>query len=54
MAEKDFKKYFQRLEICNLGPDSNEEAVGKKQWETSVFEVRTRGGLGLVRPGFGQ
>jgi calpain len=43
MSHKDFTKYFQRLEICNLSPDSLEdegEGEGKKKWEMSVFEVR--------------
>ncbi|XP_023248416.1 calpain-A isoform X3 [Copidosoma floridanum] len=41
MSFQDFKKYFTRLEICNLNPDSLTEDdlnAGKKKWETSVFE----------------
>jgi len=40
MSQKDFTNYFQRLEICNLGPDSleDDETVGKKHWEVSMFE----------------
>lgn len=41
MSYKDFQKFFDRLEICNLSPDSlTEEDVelGKKKWEMSVFE----------------
>lgn len=39
---KDFMKHFDRMEICNLTPDSlTEEELTeghKKKWETSVFE----------------
>ncbi|KAF2882526.1 hypothetical protein ILUMI_23640 [Ignelater luminosus] len=39
---KDFQTHFDRLEICNLTPDSlTEEELSeghKKQWEMSVFE----------------
>lgn len=46
MSYKDFAKYFQRLEICNLGPDSLEEEMeGKKKWEMGVFEVGGARGL---------
>ena len=42
MSFKDFCKHFQRLEICNLSPDSLEEdelaETGKKKWEMSVYE----------------
>lgn len=42
MSYKDFEKHFDRLEICNLTPDSlTEEELTeghKKKWETSVFE----------------
>ncbi|XP_008203728.1 calpain-A isoform X7 [Nasonia vitripennis] len=41
MSFQDFKKYFTRLEICNLNPDSLTEDdlnAGKKKWEMSVFE----------------
>jgi calpain len=32
--------YFQRLEICNLSPDSldEEQEEGKKKWNCNVFE----------------
>lgn len=42
MSFKDFMKHFDRLEICNLTPDSlTEEELTeghKKKWEISVFE----------------
>lgn len=41
MSFQDFKSNFQRLEICNLDPDSLEEDLlpgSNKKWESSVFE----------------
>lgn len=42
MSFKDFQNHFNRLEICNLTPDSlTEEELReghKKRWEMSVFE----------------
>ncbi|KAL1123741.1 hypothetical protein AAG570_001514 [Ranatra chinensis] len=42
MSYRDFAKYFDRLEICNLNPDSLSEDElkdgDKKRWEMSVFE----------------
>ncbi|XP_058806410.1 calpain-A-like isoform X2 [Phymastichus coffea] len=41
MSFQDFKKYFERVEICNLNPDSLTEddlSRGKKKWEMSVYE----------------
>jgi len=35
MAFNDFKSNFQKLEICNLGPDS-ENPSSKKRWESSL------------------
>jgi len=40
MSYRDFTKYFSRMEICNLNPDSlTEDEIGDgKKWEMSVFE----------------
>lgn len=41
MSYRDFLKYFDRVEICNLSPDAlSDEQVscGKRRWEMSVFE----------------
>ena len=41
MSSKDFMTHFQRVEICNLSPDSLEEDYGssdKKKWEMSLYE----------------
>ena len=40
MSFKDFTRNFQRLEICNLSPDSLDDGMldGKKKWEMSMFE----------------
>ncbi|XP_055707120.1 calpain-B-like isoform X4 [Phlebotomus papatasi] len=41
MSFKDFLTHFDRVELCNLSPDSlSEDQVsrGKKKWEMSVFE----------------
>lgn len=42
MSFKDFQTHFDRLEICNLNPDSlTEEEVregNKKRWEVSFYE----------------
>ncbi|XP_066260253.1 calpain-B-like isoform X4 [Euwallacea similis] len=42
MSFKEFQKFFSRVEICNLNPDSlSEEELlegNKKKWEMSVFE----------------
>lgn len=41
MSFQDWMKHFDRVELCNLSPDSlSEEQVsgGKKKWEMSVFE----------------
>uniref|UniRef100_A0A336LNB6 CSON015267 protein n=1 Tax=Culicoides sonorensis TaxID=179676 RepID=A0A336LNB6_CULSO len=41
MSYRDFLKYFDRVEICNLSPDSlsdDQISSGKKKWEMSTFE----------------
>ncbi|XP_044749526.1 calpain-A-like isoform X1 [Coccinella septempunctata] len=40
MSYKDWEKHFDRLEICNLNPDSlsENESQNKKKWEMSIFE----------------
>lgn len=48
MSYRDFLKYFDRVEICNLSPDSlSEEQIsrGKKRWEMSVFEGEWTSGV---------
>ncbi|XP_017779020.1 PREDICTED: calpain-A-like isoform X2 [Nicrophorus vespilloides] len=37
MSYKDFQKYFDRIEICNLSPDSVSDDSGKR-WELSYYE----------------
>ncbi|XP_035793198.1 calpain-A-like isoform X1 [Anopheles albimanus] len=41
MSYRDFTRYFDRMEICNLSPDSLSDDVlsrGKIRWEMSMFE----------------
>ncbi|EAU75819.2 AGAP012068-PA, partial [Anopheles gambiae str. PEST] len=41
MSYRDFTRYFDRMEICNLSPDSlsdDEMTRGKISWEMSMFE----------------
>lgn len=39
MSFQDFTKNFQKVEICNLGPDSVvEEKSDKKHWEMTANE----------------
>ncbi|CRK97524.1 CLUMA_CG010913, isoform A [Clunio marinus] len=41
MSYRDFLKYFDRMEICNLSPDSlteDQESGLKKKWNMNVFE----------------
>uniref|UniRef100_A0A182MAF2 Calpain n=1 Tax=Anopheles culicifacies TaxID=139723 RepID=A0A182MAF2_9DIPT len=41
MSYRDFTRYFDRMEICNLSPDSlgdDEFTRGKIRWEMSMFE----------------
>ncbi|XP_037048709.1 calpain-A isoform X2 [Bradysia coprophila] len=48
MSFQDWMKYYDRVELCNLSPDSlSEEQVsgGKKKWEMSVFEGEWTAGV---------
>lgn len=48
MSFQDWMKHFDRVELCNLSPDSlSEEQAnsGKKRWEMSVFEGEWTTGL---------
>jgi len=40
MSFKDFMSHFDRLEICNLSPDSLEDdlAQGKTKWNMNILE----------------
>ncbi|XP_053670171.1 calpain-A-like [Anopheles nili] len=38
MSYRDFTRYFDRMEICNLSPDSLSDDRGKIRWEMSMFE----------------
>jgi len=38
MSFKDFMSHFDRLEICNLSPDSLEEDEGATKWNMNIFE----------------
>lgn len=41
MSFQDWMRHFDRVEMCNLSPDSlseEQESGGKKKWEMSVFE----------------
>jgi hypothetical protein len=62
MSYRDFLKYFDRVELCNLSPDSlseEQQSRGKKKWEMSTFEGEWASGvsaggcrnyLGIVKP----
>lgn len=48
MSYRDFLKYFERVEICNLSPDSlseEQQSMGKKKWDMSVFEGEWTAGV---------
>lgn len=48
MSYRDFLKYFDRVEICNLSPDSlsdEQVSMGKRRWEMSVFEGEWTAGV---------
>lgn len=48
MSFRDFLKYFDRMEICNLSPDSlsEEQASGlKKKWNMNTFEGEWAAGV---------
>lgn len=38
ISYRDFMKYFSRVEICNLSPDTMVEGTPGKKWETAMFE----------------
>lgn len=38
MSFKDFMTHFDRLEICNLSPDSLDEDAGGTKWNMNIFE----------------
>jgi calpain len=38
MCYEDFIKHFDRLEFCNLSPDSLDQEYGKTKWSTSILE----------------
>lgn len=48
MSYRDWVKYFDRVELCNLSPDSlSDEQIqkGKKKWDMSVFEGEWTSGV---------
>lgn len=48
ISYRDFLKYFDRMEICNLSPDSlseEQESGLKKKWNMSVFEGEWAAGI---------
>ncbi|XP_055839215.1 calpain-A isoform X2 [Episyrphus balteatus] len=48
MSFQDFLNNFDRVEICNLSPDSltdEEQHNGKRKWETSMFEGEWTAGV---------
>ncbi|XP_070491608.1 calpain-A isoform X2 [Chironomus tepperi] len=48
MSYRDFLKYFDRMEICNLSPDSlteEQESGLKKKWNMNVFEGEWAAGI---------
>lgn len=38
MSYRDFIKYFSRVEICNLSPETMEDVSPDKKWVTNMFE----------------
>ena len=40
MSFNDFKKYFDKCEICMLGPDSADCGTGGKSWEGRVENAK--------------
>lgn len=48
MSFADWMKHYDRVEMCNLSPDSlseEQESGGKKKWEMSVFEGEWTAGV---------
>lgn len=48
MSFQDFLRHFDRVEICNLSPDSlseEQQSTGKRKWEMSMYEGEWTAGV---------
>lgn len=45
MSNRDFVQYFDRIEICNLSPDSLNSSGSKKKWSMKTFEGEWTAGI---------